>query len=180
MRGSTLFRPQHTLLGAFYAHHDHPYTRHQRVVVLVTAAALALLLTSFSLYMDGLPRKAYSIFVAPAILNLTHWGLDMIGGCAKAQSSDVSESTADALAVASDVAMERVAPVFGLAAAAGGTVIIATAHNYTKRDVVSHWAVSQVLGWGWGLVVETGMFAWRRRLELNEAEKEGRDGAVFT
>eukprot|EP00168_Porphyra_purpurea_P012176 TRINITY_DN3168_c0_g1_i3.p1 TRINITY_DN3168_c0_g1~~TRINITY_DN3168_c0_g1_i3.p1 ORF type:complete len:131 (+),score=38.02 TRINITY_DN3168_c0_g1_i3:571-963(+) len=130
--------------------------------------------------MDGLPKIAYSIFVAPTILNLTHWGLDKLGECASAQSTDVSVSTAEVLANASDIAMERVAPVFGLAAAVGGTVIVATAHDYTKRGVVIRWAVSQVLSWGWGFVVDTGMFAWRRRLEMNQADKEGRDGAEFT
>lgn len=139
---------QHTLLGTFYAHRDHPYTRHQRIVVLVVAAALALFLTSLSLYMDGLPKQAYSLIIAPGILNLTHWGLDKIGACAKAESPDVSVDTAAALAGASDVALERVAPVIGLILAAAGATVLVTAHNHTKRGVLAHWAVSQVLGAG--------------------------------
>mgnify|MGYP000403504904 CR=1 FL=1 len=99
-------------------------------------------------------------------------------GRSQAVSPRTGSTAAAALVAAAADACRRL--LGGATAAAGGTVIIATAHNYTKRDVVSNWAVSQVLSWGWGFVVETGMFAWRRRMELKDAEQEGRDGAVFT
>ncbi|GAB0490470.1 hypothetical protein MMPV_001707 [Pyropia vietnamensis] len=161
---------EHTLLGAFYAHKDHPYTRHQRMVVLVTAAVLALLMTSFSLYMSGISKLAYSFVVAPLVLNLTHWGLDQVGHCAMAQSPHRSDSEREALATASDLAMERVAPVVGVAAGTAGVALIIAAHGYTLMGVGTHWLQMQVVGWAWGFVMDTSQFAFRRRIELNSTD----------
>lgn len=141
------------------------------------AAALALLMTSISLYLSGAAKLAYSWLLAPLVLNLTHWGLDKVGACATAHSADRDADEREALAAASDMAVERAAPVLGVAAAAAGVALIVSAHGYTLRGVGAHWVQTQVLGWGWGFVVDTAKFAFRRRLELNAAKADGKQGA---
>lgn len=171
---------EHTLLSTFYADPDNPYTRHQRFVVLAVAASLALLLTSFSLYMRGLTKLVYSMAVAPIVLNLTHWGLDMVGACATAHAPHRDAEERDALATASDVAVERAAPVVGVAAAAAGVALTVASPRYTLVGVCAHWAQTQALGWAWGLVVDTVQYTVRRRLEVNAAAEGNERGAVFT
>lgn len=172
--------PQHTLLGPFYAHPDHPYTRHQRVVVLAVAASLALLLTSISLYLRGVTKLVYSMVVAPIVLNLTHWGLDIVGACATAHAPDRGADERDALATASDVAVERAAPVVGVAAAAAGVALTVASARYTLVGVCAHWAQTQALGWAWGLVVDTVQYVVRRRMEVNAAAGGDGRGAALT
>lgn len=92
-------------------------------------------MTSISLYLGGLAKLAYSWLVAPLVLNLTHYGLDKVGACATAQSADRSDEQREALATASDVAVERVAPVLGVAAAAAGVALVVGAHGYTLVGV---------------------------------------------
>lgn len=139
------------------------------MVVLVVAAALALFMTSFSLYLKGISKQTYSFLVAPLVLNLTHWGLDQVGHCAVAQSPHRSESEREALATASNLAMERVAPVVGVAVGAAGVALVVAAHGYTLIGVGTHWFRTQVLGWVWGLVVDTTQYSFRRRIELNSS-----------